>query len=88
MPEIAIPLTRSFLHPGGAALRERLAGLKTVLAAVLSTLRDPRRDPANEPVRRARTILQSDPVRLQKLEDKIEKEINTVFASALMEVPS
>ena len=28
MPGIAIPLTQSFLRPGGAALRERLAGLK------------------------------------------------------------
>jgi hypothetical protein len=88
MPEIAIPLTRSFLHPGGAALRERLAGLKTVIAAVLSTLRDPRRDPANEPVRRARTILGSDPVRLQELENRVEREISDILASALAEVPA
>jgi len=88
MPEIAVPLTQSFLRPGGAALRERLAGLKIVLAAVLSTLRDPRRDSANDPVRRARTTLQGDPVRLQQLEDQVEKEISDVLASALAEVPS
>lgn len=88
MPEIAVPLTQSFLRPGGAALRERLAGLKIVLAAVLSTLRDPRRDSANDPVQRARTTLQGDPVRLQQLEDQVEKEISDVLASALAEVPS
>ncbi|MBI4731029.1 MAG: thiamine pyrophosphate-dependent dehydrogenase E1 component subunit alpha [Chloroflexi bacterium] len=88
MPEIAVPLTQSFLRPGGAALRERLAGLKTVLAAVFSPLCDPRRDSANDPVRSARTILQSDPVRLQELEDQVEKEISSALASALVEVPS
>ncbi len=88
MPGIAIPLTQSFLHPGGAASCERLAGLKTVLAAVLATLRDPRRDSANDPVRRARTTLQSDPVRLQELEDQVEKEISNMLSSALAEVPS
>jgi hypothetical protein len=88
MPEIAIPLTRSFLHPGGAAWRERLAGLKLVLAAVLSTLRDPRRDLANDPLRRTRTTLQSDPVRLQELENQVEQEISNVLSMALAEVSS
>ncbi len=88
MPEVAGRLTQSFLRPGGAALGERLAGLKIVLAAVLSTLRDPRRDLANDPVRRARTILQSDPVRLQELEDQVEKEVNNALASALAGVSS
>ena len=88
LPEIAVPLTRSFLHPGGAALRERLSGLNTVIAAVLSTLRDPRRDSANDPVRCARSILQSDTARLQALEDQLEKETNSALAAALAEVPS
>ena|GEM_PF-4516508 len=69
-------------------LRERVAGLKEVLAAVLSTLRDPRRDSANDPVRRARKTLLSDPARLQELEDQIEQEIRQVLASAFEEVPS
>ena len=85
MPGIAAPLTYSFLHPGGAALGERLAGLKEVIAAIFSTLRNPRRDSANDPVQRARTTLQSDAARLQKLEDQVEKEISNVLSSALAE---
>jgi pyruvate dehydrogenase E1 component alpha subunit len=88
MPEIVLPLTQSFLRPGGATLRERMGGLKTVIATVLSTLRDPRRDPTNDPLPRARAALQSDLARLQELEDQLEKEISNVLASALMEVPS
>lgn len=88
MPEMTVRLTQSFLRPGGVALRERLAGVKIVLATIRSTLRDPRRDSANDPVRRARTTLQSDPVRLQELEDRVEKEISNVLASALAEEPS
>ena len=88
MSQIAAPLTRSFLRPGGASLRERVAGLKIVLAAVLATLRDPRRDSANDPVRCARKTLLSDPACLQKLEDQIKEEISHVLASALAEVPS
>jgi TPP-dependent pyruvate/acetoin dehydrogenase alpha subunit len=88
MPQIAVPLTRSFLHSGGAALRERLSGLKTVLAAVLATLRDPRRDRANDPVRLLRATLQSDRARLQEVERQVEQEINNAVASALAEEPS
>lgn len=87
MPEITVPLTRSFLRPGGANLRERLSGLKTVIATVLSTVRDPRQDQTNDPVSHARAALQSDPARLRELEDQIEKEISNVLASALEEVP-
>jgi len=88
MPEIALPLTRSFLGPGGSSARERLAGLRDVLAAVLSTLRDPRRDSAKDPLQRTRKSLLTDKIRLQELEDQIENEINRVTASALGEVLS
>ncbi len=88
MPEMTLPLARSLLRLGGAAWRERVAGLKEVLAAVPSTLGDPRRDVANDPVQRARKSLLSDPVRLQELEDQIEQEISHVLASAVAEVPS
>ncbi len=88
MPGIAGPLTQSFMRPGGATLRERLAGLKTVIAALLSTVRDPRQDLTNDPISRARVTLQAEPARLQELEDQIEKEISNVLASALVEVPS
>lgn len=87
MPDIAVPLAQSILRFGGATLRERMAGLKTVMAAVLSTVRDPRRDPANDPLPRARVTLQSDPARLQGLEDQLEKEISNVLTSVLMEGP-
>lgn len=88
MPGIAVPLTKSFLTFGGAPLRERMAGLKTVMGAVLSTVRDPRRDPTNDPLPRLRPLLQPDPTRLQELEDQIEKDITGVVASVLGEVPS
>ncbi len=88
IPGMAVPLTRSFLKPHGGALGGRLAGLKSVLATVLSTLRDPRRDSANDPVHRARTVLQSDPGPLEELEAQVQTEINNVLASVLSEVPS
>ena len=87
MSEIAGPLTHSLLRTGGASWHERIAGLKKVLAAVISTLRDPRRDSANDPVRRAHKILLSDPKRLKNLEDRIEQEICQVFESVLEEIP-
>jgi pyruvate dehydrogenase E1 component alpha subunit len=88
MPDIALPLTRSILRPRGGALRERATGLKKVLSAVFSTLRDPRRDSANDPIQHARKTLLSYPVRLNDFEDQIKQEISDVFASALAEVPS
>jgi TPP-dependent pyruvate/acetoin dehydrogenase alpha subunit len=88
LPRIVLPLSQSFLHPAGAPLDERLAGLRIVLAALLSTLRDPRRDLAYDPVRRARKALLSDLVRLQELENQIEEEISEVLTFALAEVPS
>jgi TPP-dependent pyruvate/acetoin dehydrogenase alpha subunit len=88
LPEIAVPLTHSFLRPAGATLRERVAGLRAVLAGVLSTLRDPRRDTASDPVRRARNALLSDLTRLQALEEQIGQEISQLLASASAEVPS
>ena len=88
MPGISVPLTQSFLRLSGAALGERLAGLKTVIGAALSTLRDPRRDSANDPLRRARMTLQSDELRLQELENQVEEEIRKALGAALVEVPS
>jgi pyruvate dehydrogenase E1 component alpha subunit len=87
MPEIAAPLTHSFLQPGGAALPERLAGLKTIIGALLSTLRDPRQESTNDPLARARITLQQDSRRLQELEDQIAKEVSQVVASVLASVP-
>ncbi len=85
MPGIAVPLARSLLQLGGARLEERIAGLKQVIAVVLTTLRDPRRDPANDPVRRARASLEFDLAHLNELEDRVELEISRLVASALQE---
>jgi len=82
-----VPLTKSLLHPGGAGLGERLAGLKAVMTTILATLRDARRDPANDPVKRARAMLQSDAARLQQLEDQIEKDVGMALEAALAEAP-
>jgi pyruvate dehydrogenase E1 component alpha subunit len=88
MPEIAAHLTRSFMRRSGAELRERVAGLKKVLAAVLSTLRDPRKDADNDPVQITRNALLSNQIRLRELESQAEEEISDVLASALEEVRS
>jgi TPP-dependent pyruvate/acetoin dehydrogenase alpha subunit len=88
IPGLAVPLTYSFLRSRGSLWRERVAGLKEVMNTILSTLRDPRGDSTNDPVKRARQALPSDPQRLQKLEEKIDQEINRILASALLEVPS
>ncbi len=86
IPGIALPLAGSFLHSDGANLRERLAGLRTVLDAVLATMRDPRRDPENDPVKYARAALCLEKIRLQELEDRIKEEVNNILQSTLVEV--
>ena len=88
IPGMAVPLTRSLLRPGGADWRERLDGLKSVLGAVLSTLRDPRRDAANDPIRRTRALLRSDPAGLKDIEEQAEAEMSRVVEAALAEAPS
>jgi acetoin:2,6-dichlorophenolindophenol oxidoreductase subunit alpha len=88
MPEIAAPLTRSLLRFRGASMGARLAGLKTVIGTVLTTMRDPRRDPTDDPLPRARAALQSEPARLQELENRIDQEISHVLTSAVGEVSS
>lgn len=84
-PEMARSLTRSLMHRGGAPLRERVAGLKTVLSSLLATLRDPRKQDANDPLTYTRNTLQVDPDRLQALEDTVEREIGAILSSGLQE---
>lgn len=88
LPGLALALTRSFLQPGGAGLPARLAGVKIVSELLLATARDARLDPDHDPLRRARTSLQSDPPRLQQLEDQVEREIIQALAVALEQVPA
>jgi hypothetical protein len=85
MPPIAIPLTRAFFKRGGAPLRERVAGLRIVMAATLDAFRDPRRKKANDPIFNTRALLQSNPDRLQELEDDIRREIDAALTAALSE---
>ena len=88
MPKVAAGLTKSILKLDGAAVSERLTGLKNVMSSVISTLRDPRRDRANDPLLHTRVVLQPDESRLKELEGQMEKEINDVLETALGEVPS
>ena len=86
LPGIAKPLARSFLSRKGARPGRRIQGLRTVVEASLATLRDPRRDSNNDPVLRARRNLLRDSARLQKLEERIQREISEVVAAAVSEV--
>jgi len=88
LAEIVLPIAGSIIKPGGASVRERLIGLKIVLRAVLSTMRDPRQDPLNDPVQLLRQKLSTDPEKLQNLEDHIELNVNDILASVLSEVSS
>jgi acetoin:2,6-dichlorophenolindophenol oxidoreductase subunit alpha len=88
MPKIAVGMTKSILKLDGAAISERITGLKNVMASVISTLRDPRRDRANDPLLHTRVILQSEETRLKAMEDQIAKDINNVLKIVLAEVQS
>lgn len=85
MPKISIPLTQSFLRTSGASWRERIGGLKSVLSAVLSTLRDPRKDPNSDPLRRTRSVLQSERTRLETLENEVKHEVDNIIAVTMEE---
>lgn len=85
IPRIAGPLTRSLLSPGGTSLSDRLAGLKVIISAVLTTLRDPRRYSANDPVMLTRANLKHDSEHLRELENSVEQEIARVVSAALGE---
>lgn len=85
MAPIVGPLFKAILQPGGASIRDRLAGLKIVMDSVISTFRDPRLRPVNDPLVRVRALLRSETVRLHELEERIQEEIDSIFASALEE---
>ena len=86
LPDIAIPMTRSFLRPGGAGLLQRIEGMRAVSEALQATLQDPRRDPANDPLPRARRALHADSARLEALEERVAGEISDALAHAVAEV--
>jgi acetoin:2,6-dichlorophenolindophenol oxidoreductase subunit alpha len=80
------PLVESFLQPGGVALSERVAGVRTIMASVISTWRDPRRDISLDPLKRTRMVLQSEPDRLNELEHQVEAGMEKILTEALIEV--
>ncbi len=88
MPKISASLARSFVRSGGAGLRGRLEGVKTVLGAAQSSRKDPRRDTDNDPVGRLRKALRSDGARLEGLEARVGSEVRDALAAALKETPS
>ena len=69
------------LDLGGAGVRERLAGVRTVFSSVIAALQDPRRDKDKDPVRHTRNKLLSDLEQLQALESRVEKEISQIFTA-------
>ncbi len=87
MPAMVGPMLGAILRRG-AALREKLAGLKMVLAATNATLQDPRRNPGSDPLRRARLALQVNPERLNEVESRVRTEVQETFSAALQEVPA
>jgi len=88
MPDVAIPLTQSFLKPSGANIRERLSGMNSIISTVMATLRSSRRESRKDPLFLAREHLHSESTRLKELEDKVEQEINQILASVLEEETS
>lgn len=86
IPRISGPLTHALLRPGGGVIRDRIAGLKTVISTVLKTIRDSRKDPANDPLINARKLLEPEPERLRKLENRIEKNISNILETVVGEL--
>jgi len=86
LPPILGPLVRAFVRSGGARPRERLLGLRQVMAATVATLRDPRQQRGNDPLARTHDDLaRTDPARLAKLEAAVTHEISEIAASATQE---
>ena len=86
MPDLAGPLTKSLLKPGGARFSERMKGLKTVLSAVTNNLRDSRGQSTRDPILLARKDLETDSHRLEQLEIALENEVSQHLETVLTEV--
>jgi len=86
--DIAWPLMGSFFHPSGADLDQRIAGVSTIIGAIVSTLRDPRREAPLDPLVRARSTLGSEPERLKEVERHVQEDVEKIIETALVEVES
>lgn len=86
LPKALGPLIRSFLHPGGGSLSERLAGIRLINSVTSAIMSDARRQAKNDPVLRARNdLVSSDAERLGELDNQIQAEISAIVATALQE---
>lgn len=88
LPRFVLPLSQAFLRRRGAPIKERLAGLRMILAAIMDTVRDPREKPKNDPIFQTRRNLESNPTQLNELEIAIEEEIRTIVATTIQVMQS
>lgn len=79
---IAGPMTRSFVHPRGAPLSKRLAGLGEILDLIRRSRLDHLSN-AVDPVDRTRRRLEADSDRLAGLESDVDGSIESAVAAAL-----
>ena len=86
LPGILGPLLRAMLSPAGGSLRQRLAGLRQVNAALLDSLAGQRQAHANDPLARARTALLAEPARLAEMEAQVAEQIAGLLAELGSEV--
>jgi pyruvate dehydrogenase E1 component alpha subunit len=82
MAPMALPLTKAFLSPKGAPIKERAASLWSILSSIRKAGEDLVEAKQRDPLARARQKLTSDPDRLQILEDEVAREIQRVVESA------
>ncbi len=85
MTDLAGPIAKSLIKPGGARISERMKGLKKVLSAVNVNIRDSKGHSSRDPVILARKDLETDTSRLEELETSLENEVSQLLETALTE---
>lgn len=83
VPEMAGPLTRSFLRLRGAPLPQRVNGLRAVVKTLVTSYRDVSAHEDRDPVIRVREKLTAEPARLAELEEDVTQEVEKVIKSAI-----
>ena len=84
LPGLTAPLARGIIGRG-ASVRERARGVRSVVSSLLSTVRDPRKDPENDPVIRARALL--DPDLAGSVEESVAEQVGEIVTIALGATP-
>ena len=85
MTDLAGPIAKSLIKPGGARISERMKGLKKVLSAVNVNIRDSKGHSTRDPILLARKDLETDTRRLEELETSLENEVSQLLETALSE---